>query len=178
MGIPCLGPGSEALTFWGGCVLEIAAGQEEAPRPRGTRVPGPRTPSLTGAGVSAGRRLRRRRRCRRSGETRGPNRKCRPFPPTPHQPRASCPEAEVAPAPPKRRRGGWRPGNGEGKLRRHSVSRHGMGGVGQLRLLPVGERSLLRLRSMRPILRAPPTGFSHPARTHPGARVSRLSPAP
>lgn len=52
------------------------------------------------------------------------------------------------------------------------------GGVGQLRLLPVGERCLLRLRSTRPILRAPPTGFSHPARTHPGARVSRLSPAP
>lgn len=87
MGIPCLGPGSEALTFWGGCVLGIAAGQEEAPRPRGTRVPGPRTPSLTGAGVSAGRRLRRRRRCRRSGETRGPNRKCRPFSP-PHSPPA------------------------------------------------------------------------------------------
>lgn len=127
MGIPCFGPGSEALTFWGGCVLGIAAGQEKAPRPRGTRVPGPRTPSLTGAGVSAGRRLRRRRRCRRSGETRGPNRKCRPFPPTPHQPRASCPEAEVAPVPPKRRRGGWRTGNGEGKLRRHSVSRHGRG---------------------------------------------------
>lgn len=155
MGIPCLGPGSEALTFWEGCVLGTAAGQGEAPRPRGTRVPGPHTQSLTGAGVSAGRRLRRRRRCRRSGETRGPNRKCRPFPPnSPPAPRlqpgsGSRARSPEAPA--------WRMVAEE---RRREITPALDTGGGQPRLLPVGRRSLVRTRPLHPLLlRAPPTGF-------------------
>lgn len=80
--------------------------------------PRPRAPSLTGAGVSAGRKPRRRRRRRSSGETRGPDRKC--CPPSPAAPR------RLPVYPPARP-----PGSGSrARLRGAGVEERGGGGGG------------------------------------------------
>lgn len=114
-------------------VLGTRVGQGGTPRPRFPQAPGPRAPSLTGAGVSAGRRPRRRRRRRRSGETRGPDRKCRPLPLPGSPAPPACPPARKRKSrpSPRRRRGGAERGGGLGdrekklRLRAGSETRTG-----------------------------------------------------
>lgn len=125
-GDPWRGPGGRGTD---GDVLGTRTGQGGTPRPRCPRVPGPRAPSLTGAGVSAGRRPRRRRRRRRSGETRGPDRKCRPLPLPGSPAPPACPPARKRKSrpSPRRRRGEAERGGGGGDREREVRLRTGSG---------------------------------------------------
>lgn len=93
----------------GGALMGTLRVPERDTPPPQPRVPDPCAPSLTGAGVSAGRRPRGGGGAAAPGRPKGPTGSAAPSPP--RQPRAAClparPEAEVAPvsAAPAWRRG-------------------------------------------------------------------------